>query len=35
MPIGAVAAGSVEVIEQHELFGHAVLVRRDGGAEHH
>jgi hypothetical protein len=33
--IGRVAAGSEEVIEQHELFGERVRVRRDVAAVHH
>ena len=35
MPVGAVAAGGIEVVEQHELLGQPVLVRRHVFAEHH
>src|SRR5262249_18272672 len=34
VPIRAVAAGGVEIVQQDELFGHAVLVRRHLFAEH-
>ncbi len=35
MPVGAVAAGGVEIVEQHELLGEKVLVGGDILTEHH